>query len=73
VTAHGDLHEVISRLHKEGFTASETMRILRITLGLSLSEAKEEVVRHPVWKETVNASEHLHRELERELDSDSNT
>ena len=57
------IDDVIKVLNERGLTIMESIKVLISEYGMSLSEAKESVSVHPVWKTVTEAAEPLHDEL----------
>jgi len=58
------LNDLIPWIKSQGFTITESMKIIMGVYGISLGEAKRVVVQHPVWSDIVEASLPLHDEIE---------
>lgn len=57
--------EIIAFHHDAGLSIVESMWIVSQVYALPLSQAKDLVAAHPVWKKIVDAAEPLHDELEK--------
>ena len=63
MVAENSIDHAIRVLHEQGFTITETMKVLISEYGMSLREAKQLVSTHPVWKAVTKAAEPLHDDL----------
>lgn len=70
MNAHGQsTGQLIEFLQRSGITITESIKIVKQTLGLSLGNAKKIVSSHPAWRGIAQAAEPLHQELAREFSS----
>lgn len=64
--------EIVAFHHDAGLSIVESMGIVGQVYALPLSEAKDLVAAHPVWKKIVDAAEPLHNELEKLANNEAN-
>lgn len=59
------LQDLIVPLKEAGLSIVESMWVIAQLSGLDLAQVKDLTTSHPIWRETVEAAQPLHDELER--------
>ncbi len=59
----GSRDTVVSRLHEEGVSILDSMKVVRAVYGINLAEAKKIVTEHPLWREVARPTQSLLEEI----------